>query len=924
MGSSKKVTVGFKYYIGVHFVLCHGELDKVISIYVSDKLAYTCHIVEVSQSNSIYVNNENLFGGKKREGGILGYVDVVTGNLTHSINSYLSSRIGGLVPAFRGVASIILNQVYIGTNPFIKNWSFVCKRISKKSDGAEQWNVTKSAIFYGGYHIKKQFYFISIDNSNSMDGNQMNVTKLNVIDFLTKLIDFKSQYPSFYVDVNILFWNSSLKNVYLKEDFNASDLSDAIDWVNASGSPYSADIDDSLYQLSDLLDERDDDLIWDKNFLLFIDSGAGDPTNIILTLNTFPTLKRHLYKVEFSSIEPVDAIDNTSNSESLYFVNPASIDWPESIRIVSDDIFSQLIIYHDSHYEDMNPSHIIRECLTDKIWGMGYNDEDIDDTSFEQSADTLHTEKFGLSIRWTREQSIDEFINLILSHVEGTLYVSRETGKFVLKLARADYDIDSLIELNETNISSISGFKRKTVSELTNQVTVVYEDNATGKKSSVTVQNLALLQQQGVVISQSFNFMGISNTSNANKVAYRELKSVSSPLFSCSLYTNRISASLNVGDVFKLSWAKFGILNAVMRVSSIELGDITNNLIKVDCVQDVFGVNDIVIQSPTETGWVNPITEPVEIAYAIVIETPYYLIARNLGDTDAQSLPIGAGYFMATGVSPTNASYNFDIYTLDTEWTYGGVGDFCPSAVIYSDLTIDSTSITVENTTKVDFDLVVTGDLALINDEFITIDSIVTGPTYTTLTLGRGCLDTVRKLHLTGSRIYVVDYYAGSDEIEYTDGETIDVRLLTNNSLGTLAIEDASTISVTMDGRKDRPYPPAKVQVNGVSYPSSIDEGEDLVLTWVHRNRLSLTNTDIINDLEDGVTPEVGTLYDVEIYDSSDTLITSVTDINDVTTTITSATLALNFGIITIKLWSHIGSVLSWQSHEFTINRIDI
>jgi len=81
---------------------------------------------------------------------------------------------------------------------------------------------------------------------------------------------------------------------------------------------------------------------------------------------------------------------------------------------------------------DMNPAHIIRECLTDKEWGMGYADADIDDAAFTAAADTLYTEEMGISILWQRENTIEAFVQDIVRHIDAALYVDRRTGKFVL------------------------------------------------------------------------------------------------------------------------------------------------------------------------------------------------------------------------------------------------------------------------------------------------------------------------------------------------------------------------------------------------------------------------------------------------------------------------------------------------------------
>ncbi|PJF46338.1 MAG: hypothetical protein CUN48_14305, partial [Candidatus Thermofonsia Clade 3 bacterium] len=109
---------------------------------------------------------------------------------------------------------------------------------------------------------------------------------------------------------------------------------------------------------------------------------------------------------------------------------------------------------------DANPAHIIRECLTNDQWGMGYPDADIDDASFTSAADTLYAESFGLSILWSQEQPIEDFILSILRHVDGVLYVHPRTGKFTLKLARFDYNPTSLLTLSPANVLAVEEFTR--------------------------------------------------------------------------------------------------------------------------------------------------------------------------------------------------------------------------------------------------------------------------------------------------------------------------------------------------------------------------------------------------------------------------------------------------------------------------------
>jgi hypothetical protein len=130
---------------------------------------------------------------------------------------------------------------------------------------------------------------------------------------------------------------------------------------------------------------------------------------------------------------------------------------------------------------DMNPAHIIRECLTDTEWGMGYSEADIDDASFIAAADTLFDEQMGISILWQRENTIEAFVQDIIRHIDAALYVDRRTGKFVLKLIRDDYDPNALITLTPDNIERVENYKRPAFGDLVNSVTVIYDDCDDGR-----------------------------------------------------------------------------------------------------------------------------------------------------------------------------------------------------------------------------------------------------------------------------------------------------------------------------------------------------------------------------------------------------------------------------------------------------------
>ncbi|KKK85417.1 hypothetical protein LCGC14_2773510, partial [marine sediment metagenome] len=97
-------------------------------------------------NKTITISSPNIFGGDKKEGGISGPVDLMFGDITQDQNNYLKVRLDDDIPAFRGVFSAVLNQVYIGTSPYLKPWSFFLKRCNKQISGDDQWYREKAVI----------------------------------------------------------------------------------------------------------------------------------------------------------------------------------------------------------------------------------------------------------------------------------------------------------------------------------------------------------------------------------------------------------------------------------------------------------------------------------------------------------------------------------------------------------------------------------------------------------------------------------------------------------------------------------------------------------------------------------------------------------------------------------------------------------
>lgn len=696
---SEKQTVGYKYYIGMHMAVCHGPVDAVTQITVGDRVAWSGN---VTGTQDVAVSAENLFGGEKREGGVSGTVGFKFGEPTQAQDAYLAAQLGADCPAFRGVLSFVLKKVYIGNNPYLKNWAFKIKRLPAKG-----WYDAKRDI--GGH---------------------------------------------------------------------------------------------------------------------------------------------------------------------------------------------------------ANPAHIVYECVTNGEWGMGYPTSALDDAKFKAVADTLHAEGFGLSLIFNRQGPIHEFIQQILDHIGGVFRLNQSTGLFEIKLIRDDYAPESLPLLNESNVASLDSYQRAAWGETVNEIVLQYT-TADEKDTAITVQDLGNIQIQGGVVSETIRYPGIRDDGIAQRVATRELKARSTPLSRIRLTVNRQGWNLRAGDVFRFSWDKLGLSEAVFRVGQVQGGTLQDGKITIEAAEDIFGLPTNTYAAQQPVGWTSPNNAPAAAPYRLVYEAPYWDMVRAFGEADAQALPADAGYLVAAAVRPSSDAINFDLLTRtgSTSYEEQGTGNFCPTCVLSEDLA-PAVSSTITFTGGVDMEDVEVGDYAIIGGtEWVAVTALNVGAG--AVVVDRGILDTVPVAHDAGTRIFFPYQLNGFDQTEWLDSETVDAKILPVTGMGTLSEASAPADSLTMSKRQARPYPPGNVRVNGQRWPTAITG--PVTIEWSHRDRLQQTAGFIKQDASN-IGPESGTFYNLKLYDEADVLRRTIT--GNVGTSYTWASEVEDSGLgrvnsqVKVELWSARGSVL--------------
>lgn len=571
-----------------------------------------------------------------------------------------------------------------------------------------------------------------------------------------------------------------------------------------------------------------------------------------------------------------------------------------------------------------NPAHILYECLTNAAWGMGYPSASIDDASFRAAADTLAAEGFGLNLIWLQQSKIEQFVREVLDHIGGALTTSPSTGRFVLKLVRADYAVANLPVLDPTNVIELESFQRAAWGETTNELVLVYTKPDTFKDTSITVQDLANIQAQGAVVSQTRRYPGITSDSLAARVALRDLAAVSTPLAKVRLKVNRKAWNLYPADVFKLVWPPLGIEGLVMRIAAIDGGTLTQGAISIDAVEDVFGLPAASYTAPQPPGWVDPVPAPSAANPRRLVEAPYWDIARTMSASELAYLDATDCFLQTLGGRPAAGAINYEIHSkTSSASTYNerGQGEFAPHAVLASEIGQTVTS-TLTYHSEVDIDLVAVGSYAYLDDEVVAITAI--NPSAKTLTVNRGVLDTVPVAHTAGSRLWFADGFQGIDSTEYAVGETVNARLLTVTGKGTLALASAPTDSLAMNRRQNRPYPPGNLRINAAVYPATVKG--DLAISWSHRDRLSQTVSLTVQSAGN-IGPESGVTYTLRIYGESGSLRRTYSGLTSTSQTYTLANDEADSGLgrpnaqLRIELEANRSGVTSLQKHSLSFER---
>ena len=697
MGSKKSVTIGYRYFMGMHLAICHGPVDEVQRIIVGERTAWSG---SVTASRAISINNPNLFGGEKKEGGIQGTVDIAMGEPTQGKNGYLQARLGSNIPAFRGTLALVLRRCYLtAMTRNIKPWAVRVKRCAARS-----W------------------------------------------------------YPATCEIV-----------------------------------------------------------------------GVG------------------------------------SSGDAGYIPGGSS-----------------------------NGVHIMYEALTNPDWGLGLPSTLLNDTAFREAADICFAENFGLSMLFSKQTSVEDFIQTILQHIGAMLYTDNATGQFVLKMIRppSQQELDDALVFDENNIVEYTNFERPSFGEMINEVIVNYRPQGALKDSTITLQDLASVEAEQGLVSQTVQFPGVDNPTIASRVAARELSQYSTPLAKIQFTTNREGWQVTPGMIIKYKNPELGLENLIMRVFSVNYGTLRNAEITIDGTQDIYSLPQTSYLASQDTNWVEPVQLPLPSPATALFELPYYEIATNFSDGDQATFDEFTSFLQVMASTPLSASASYQLWLSATtplaNYTFDIDGNYTSTVTIVDALNIpkngNNQTVTFTNGTGVFFEIE-PGTYAYLNNEVVEVVSLdVDG---LTVTLKRAILDTVPQVHAPGGILYFAETESAQasaqfvgDPVTGIGGDLTYARLLTQTDIGVLPLADATELSINFSGRQTRPLPPMAVTIQSQTYPTARSRlnGGGTMYAWRSRDRL-LQITKPYNSWYSTLglnTSEFGADFYSNIYNENNNLVRSI------------------------------------------------
>lgn len=908
------------YRMSIHYGICHGPIDQLKRIIVGEKVAWSGII---DTKGAFEVRRTDLFGGPKKEGGVQGIAYYLPGGPTQTLPEGLATRLArtsATAPAYRTIASVWMVGSSLSTrgisgmmglwwsiiaaprldsevvdsggfywtsnNPYLKGTWFEVTR-TPKALAADLRSIRRVADSGGRYSI-----YLALDTSTSMGTTRiadMKGAANEVLDLVGYAIAGGAT-----VDVGLCRFASTATYIE-RPAVTTADIADIRAFIatiangqgdGGTGTGFTS----AITRANAWFGATSGDTITSRSFIILSDGDSTDAEGDAAAVaaedllnrltGTFSTINSNPVDVYAIGVAPTTTvqlakIDNMSEGQ------PGAID-TSNYQVLVNAASSAL--GGTSAQLDANPAAIIYECLTNTEWGMGGAVGTIDTAAFTAAAETLAAEQFGLSMQWTKQSTIEDFVSEVLDHIQATIYVNPRTGLLTITLIRGDYNPEDLPTLDETSCH-VTSFDRKGWGETINEIVATWTNPANEQEETVAVQNLANIAIQGAVVSDSRNYYGVRTASLALKLAARDLATASSPLATFEVEADRSAWDFVPGGVFRLNYPEYGIAGLALRIAKVDYGKVGDATVKLSCMEDIFANPVAAYEVPSITGWVDPAEDPAPLSEVRVITAPLYFVSRivSTGSISALEYPEVVPAILASQDGTDTKTYELIGQTVQPNGeitaAVRGTKSLLGHVNLLSPLAAEATS------TVASFGTVYGGPGPRVSGFLFIGNKQESGQEIAMIQssdgdgwhLSRGVFDTVPRAWDVGTTVWFVSadsVFVDAAEI-HSEGEAVVYKMLSVTSRGTLEIARAPAQGITLTARPWLPNRPANVIAGGVGFGTADLSGTSptvVTVTWSNRNR-TLEDAQVLGWTEAGLPPETGQTTTIRLYDADGDLL---------------------------------------------------
>lgn len=844
-GFNGRPIIGFWYKQLFHFVLCRGPVDAVLEFRGGDKTAWRG---ELTATGEVQINQRELWGGQGTggEGGIEGPLEFLFGDADQLPSAYLAGVLGNQQPAYRGLLSALYKGGLWGAfSPYPKAASFKVRRILAGWErGGGAWYPEKAVvpITGAGVHL----------HGDGWDYQVENFSEPNTVWSDWSIPESGWQKGGEMPYETGGYWSPMRSNLWVRRRVTA--LTNGLTMRIGADNGCVVFVNGSYFGGSN---ETNQD----------IDSNERYP--VLLPLPVGGSFDIHIKAFAEKTIG-----SDAGNALDIGLLGNLPL--------------------------AMNPAHILLQSITDS-WMGAEPEAGISDASFRAAADRLYAEGFGLCTEWdSASESVEQFQQRICNVIGANLSRSPVDGLWYLDLIRGGYGTGSLPVLNDDDIIDYSE-QPGMLQDAVNQVIVEWRDPLKREdRSTAPVQSLGGIQAVGAVVGEVVTYREIPEEQLALRVAGRDLQSKARPLRRIAAKVTRIAHGWRPGQVIELRSAKRGIISMHCRVGDIDRGTLRSGAISLTLLQDVFGLPDSVYVVSDPGSGPDDGEVPRPVADLAAQEVPYALLATLQTPAELAAMSETDGYLFAVA-TPAGSEFDYSMQVdIGAGYDQQAESDWSATALCGAAGQLD---VVISVTDLTGFGDVVIGSMVLWGKEICRLDAV--DPILGTVTLGRGCADTVATPHPAYERLWVIDDSIALDVNRYSAGVTADIKLLPRTASQRLDLTAATVSVVTFASRASRPYPPAALKLNGNHAPVEVFETADA--TWLHRDRVASADQ-LLDQAAASIGPEAGTTYNVRWY------LDGVLARTDIGITGTAASyVPLADGLLRVEVEAMRDGLTSWQ-----------